>query len=242
MSTAPACPSCHAPTRALNLAGVSGGTVELDLCFDCQGLWFDHLENLRLAPAAVIELLKVLHAHRDHPRRALATRLDCPRCSRALVEGFDLVRSGRYVTWRCPQRHGRFSTFSAFMVEKGFVRQLTASEVEDIARRVGVLHCTGCGAPVDVRRDSACPHCRAPLSLLDPQAVERALAGYARAAQRAAEPQPLDVADALLSIERDRLRAEREARAERRGTWELARPEGADLWAAGIELVWKMLR
>lgn len=219
------------------------GEVLLDLCFACQVIWFDPQENLQLTPAAVVQLLGLLHAHRDDARNPLAARLGCPRCRSPLQEGFDLVRSGRYVTHRCPQRHGRLATFSSFMVEKGFVRHLTKPEIAEIAARVGTLQCTGCGAPVDVRRDDACPHCRTPLALLDPQAVERALAGYAQAAQRGAEGPPLGVADALIMVERERERARRAEQAERFS----APRDGtlfthADLWAAGIEMVWKMLK
>jgi hypothetical protein len=166
----------------------------------------------------------------------LALKLDCPHCQRPLTQGYDVVRSGRYITYRCPRGHGRFSAFSSFMIEKGFVRQLSKAEIDDMARRVGVITCTGCGAPVDLRRDHACPHCRSAFSLLDPQAVERALAGYAQAAQHQATARPLDLADALISLERDRLQAAREEKAQGR------RPEQTgDLWAAGLEMVWKML-
>ena len=88
-----------------------------------------------------------------------------------------LAQGGRYVTYRCPRGHGRFSAFSSFMVEKGFVRQLTKPEIDDIAQRVAIITCTGCGAPVDIRKDHACPHCRSAFSLIDPQAVARALEG-----------------------------------------------------------------
>ena len=175
--TAP-CPSCHAPMEVHVLPGtngVHGGTVELDLCFACQGMRFDPFENLKLA------------------------------------QGFDVVRSGRYITYRCANGHGRFSAFSSFMIEKGFVRQLTRPEIDDIARRVAVIHCTGCGAPVDLRKDHACPHCRSAFSLLDPQAVENALQGYAKAATANSNAAPAphqvhDVADALIAIERYRTR------------------------------------
>ena len=153
-----------------------------------------------------------------------------------------MVRSGRYVTYRCARGHGRFSAFSSFMVEKGFVRQLTKPEIDDIAQRVGVITCTGCGAPVDIRKDHACPHCRSAFSLLDPQAVARALEGYAGAAQRLATPRPLDVADALIGIERDRLKAEREARAERSNLLSSQGTGGADLWSIGLELVWQRIK
>ena len=154
------------------LASQDGRPLELDICFACQGLWFDPQENLKLAPASVVELFRLLHEQRDAPRHPLAARLACPRCERSLEKGFDVVRSGRYVTYRCPSRHGRFSAFSSFMVEKGFVRQLTKPEIDDIAQRVAIITCTGCGAPVDIRKDHACPHCRSPLALLDPTRVE----------------------------------------------------------------------
>lgn len=209
-----------------------GTAVELDICFACQGLWFDPRENLQLAPASVVALFERLHKHRDAGHHPLHDPLQCPRCQRALAHGFDVVRSGRYVTYRCPQQHGRFATFSSFMVEKGFVRQMTKPEIEDLARRVDAIFCTGCGAPVDIRRDHACPHCRAAFSLLDPAAVEQALQRHVAAASRPATPasRSTDLADALVAIERNRLQAEREEK-----------KETADLWAVGIEMVWQAL-
>lgn len=224
------------------VAAHGGGTLELDLCHACHGLWFDGNENLRMAPAGVVELFRQLHEHRDDPQAPLARQMNCPRCRRTLAEGSDVVRSGRYITYRCPQRHGRFSTFSSFMIEKGFVRQLTQMEVADLAERVRVIHCGSCGAPVDLRKDHACPYCRAAFSLLDPQAVERALAGYGRQAERIEEgPRAPDLADALVSLERDRERARREEQQERRRQGALGTTTVDDLWVAGIELVWRVL-
>ena len=228
------CPSCSAPMDLHRFAARTGASVELDICFACQGLWFDARENLQLAPAAVLALFDLLHQHRDDAHQPLHDPLRCPRCKRALAQGFDVVRSGRYVTHRCGEGHGRFATFSAFMVEKGFVRQMTQPEIEDLARRVDAIYCTGCGAPVDIRRDHACPHCRAAFSLLDPAAVEQALQRHAGAA-RPADPtarRSVDLADALVAIEGDRLRAQRE---------EKQADPTADLWAAGIEMVWRAL-
>ncbi|MDQ7956821.1 MAG: zf-TFIIB domain-containing protein [Pseudomonadota bacterium] len=240
MSSTPACPSCRQPMEVRRLATHTGVTTELDICFACQGLWFDPQESARLSPAAVLELFELLHQHRDDAHGPLHASLACPHCRRTLGKSFDVVRSGRYVTYRCPQRHGRFASFSSFMVEKGFVRQMTQPEVEDLARRVAAIYCTGCGAPVDIRREHACPHCLAPFSLLDPQAVEQALkrhgANAAQAARGPVAPVPgqVDLADALMAIERDRQRALREEEKERR--------EGTlDLWAAGVELVWRTL-
>jgi hypothetical protein len=187
-----------------------GGSVEIDFCFGCHGVWFDEMENLKLAPQAVAQVFKAMHRHRDAPRTPLAARLRCAECRSGLVQGFDLVKSGRYITHRCPGRHGRFSSFSSFMIEKGFVRQLTKPEIADIAKKVGSIHCSACGAPVDLRREDACSHCRTALSLLDPQAVEKALQSYAHAPARPSWGGPSDVADAVVAVARERARAQRE--------------------------------
>jgi Zn-finger nucleic acid-binding protein len=202
------CPSCGDALQLRTLPGHHAGNVDIDFCFGCQGIWFDRQENLQLAPEAIVAMFKEMHQRQDDKRGPLASTLRCAQCRTRLVQGFDIVRSGRYITHRCPQGHGRFSSFSAFMVEKGFVRQLTRPEIADIAKKVGVIHCASCGAPVDLRKEDACSHCRSPLSLLDPQAVEQALQGYAKAAAK--RPAPADVADALGLVLRDRARAERE--------------------------------
>jgi len=223
------------------LQSVSQGNVLLDLCFACQGIWFDPQENLKLSPAAVVELFKLLHAHRDAARQPLPQKLDCPRCNRALAQGFDVVKSGRYITYRCAQRHGRFSAFSSFMIEKGFVRQLTGPEIDDMARRVAVIYCTSCGAPVDLRKDHACPHCRSAFSLLDPKAVEQALQGYAKAASQVGVVNAPQLADALIMVERDRQQARREAAAHGGISLPGDTSPSIDLWAMGLGLVWSVL-
>lgn len=208
-ATARACPSCRDRMERLVLPGQYAGDVEIDVCFACHGFWFDHLESLKLAPRAIALLFKAMHQHQDAPRLALAERLGCPQCRVTLVQGFDVVRSGRYITHRCPQQHGRFSTFASFMIEKGFVRQLTRPEIADIAAKVGVIHCSSCGAPVDLRREDACSHCRSALSLLDPQAVEKAVQRLGTAASAAPMP-PTAVADALVAMAREQSRLRRE--------------------------------
>ncbi|MGL6205395.1 MAG: hypothetical protein ACRC2X_13870, partial [Giesbergeria sp.] len=111
----------------------SGQPLELDICYACQGLWIDQNENLQLPGEAVVELFRLLHEHRSAERRPLQSAMACPRCTRSLAQGFDVVRSGRYMTYRCASRHGRFSTFASFMVEKGFVRHMTTAEITDLA-------------------------------------------------------------------------------------------------------------
>lgn len=234
------CPSCRTAMEVHALAGIDGRTIELDLCYQCHGMWLDPQENLKLAPAAVAELFKLLHQHRDAARQPLAHKLNCPRCTSPLAQGFDVVRSGRYITYRCPNRDGRFSTFSSFMIEKGFVRQLTRPEIDDLAQRVAVIHCSSCGAPVDIRKDHACPHCRSAFSLLDPKAVEQALQGYAKAAAGSTGIKLPELADALVMVERDRERARRDNAAQRGSLLTQTVPD-IDLWSLGVALVWNIL-
>lgn len=220
--------SAHSFPRKLN------GAVDLDLCFACQGIWFDEYESLRLAPAGVIDLFKLIHDHRDDQRLALASPLRCPRCNEQLIQSQDRVKSGLFNYQRCGQ-HGRFITFGQFMIEKGFVRQLSGAEIKEISARIAVIRCTGCGAPVDIRRQSACGHCRAPIAILDPHAVEAALAGYQQAAlKQAAPPDPTLLADAILLTERERSRRQRE-----RGS--ALDADIGDLLLDGISMVWKTL-
>lgn len=187
------------------------GEVELDLCFACQGIWFDEYESLQLAPSGVIGLFKLIHDHRDDQRLPLADPLRCPRCKEQLIHSQDRVKSGLFNYLRCVQHHGRFITFAQFMIEKGFVRQLTGAEIDALKPHIGVVRCTGCGAPVDIRKDGACPHCRAPLAILDAQAVEEALAGYQEAAMKQmARTDPALLADAILFSERERNQRQRE--------------------------------
>lgn len=174
------CPSCRQQMEKLRLESRTTQPVELDLCFNCHGIWFDQRENLQLSPAGVLTLFERLHAHKDQPHSVLKPGKACPRCQRTLVRGMDRTISGSYVVYRCPQHHGRFGSFSSFMVEKGFVRQLSRAEIHSLAAKVRTIHCGNCGAPVDLRQDHACPYCRSAFSLLDPHAVEAAIAHYQR--------------------------------------------------------------
>ncbi len=224
------------------LPGNGGRTVELDLCFHCQGMWIDPQENLKLSPAAVADLFRLLHEQRAAAHQPLASTINCPHCADTLQQGFDIVRSGRYITYRCSAGHGRFSAFSSFMIEKGFVRLLTRPEIDDIAKRVAVIHCSSCGAPVDLRKDHACPHCRSAFSLLDPKAVEKALQGYAHAAKPSTTgAHAPDVADALVMLERDRQRALREQSAQRSSLFTTNASSNIDLWSIGLALVSSVL-
>jgi hypothetical protein len=152
-----------------------------------------------------------------------------------MIHSQDRVKSGLFNYMRCGQ-HGRFITFSQFMVEKGFVRQLNGAEIKELKARIGTVRCTGCGAPVDIRKESACGHCQAPIAILDPQAVEQALAGYHQAAVKQASPaDPAVLAESILFAERERNRSQRE----RGGGLDA---DIGDLLLDGVAMVWNLVK
>jgi hypothetical protein len=100
---------------------------------------------------------------------------------------------------------------------------------------------------VDIRNDQACPYCKAAFSLIDPQAVVRALEGYAQASAKAkagvGQASSGDIGDALVALERERTRAARERQ---QGAFTRADDTASilstgDLLAAGVSLVWRVL-
>jgi len=212
------------------------GEVVLDICFACQGIWFDDFESAQLAPAGVLELFRLLHEQRDTAHLTWPATLRCPHCREVLMHGLDRTRNGQFSYHRCPQRHGRFNAFSAFMMEKGFVRQLNGAEIADLARRVRTIRCSGCGAPVDIRRENACSHCRSPIVILDPDAVDKALADFGSQAKQQERIDPEAYAEALLANERLKLQSEREKRRSRLDA------DITDLVLDGAEAIWNLLR
>lgn len=213
------------------------GEIVLDLCFGCQGIWFDEYESAQITPGGIVELFRLIHAHRDDPRRPLADPLACPRCAEKLLHGLDVAKpGGRFNYHRCLQQHGRFTAFSQFMIEKGFVRQLTAGEIETLAAKVGTVRCNGCGAPVDIRREHACGHCRAPIAILDPDAVEQALARYRQAEVRRRTVSVDALGDAIVMREREKSRQERDRQGDSLETLDVG-----DLIVSGAEALWNLL-
>ncbi|SFZ76962.1 hypothetical protein [Chitinimonas taiwanensis] len=186
---------------AQRYASKQGGQVEVDFCFPCRLIWFDQYESNQLSPDAVVELFELLHAHRAElqPTQPLSARLACVHCQSDLLPTQDRVRSTTFQYFRCGGGHGRLISFWHFLREKQFVRDLTAPERQQLAAQVAQRRCESCGATVDVRDHSACSYCRAPLAVLDRDAVGKALEAYRRPSARTVA---LDQADALLAREK----------------------------------------
>jgi hypothetical protein len=178
------------------------GRVELDICYACHAIWFDQHESAQLTPGAVLQLFQALHEKRGLTPRPLAERCRCPSCRCALTLTFDIQRSNRISYYRCGEGHGRFTTFVQFLREKNFVRSLTLAEIEKLKAVVAQVRCSSCGAPVNVERDAQCTYCRAPLAILDADAVNRTIAELAAQEPRRRAPDPAAAVGALLAGER----------------------------------------
>ena len=81
------CPACRAPMQIHRFKRHLHGEIALDICFACQGIWFDDFESVQLAPAGVLELFRLLHEHHDDPRQPWRDTLQCPRCNDACCTG-----------------------------------------------------------------------------------------------------------------------------------------------------------
>jgi len=212
------CPSCAQAMAKRALPNHDAGQVCLDLCYPCHAIWFDRGESVQLAPRAVIELFRDIHARQSEPRRALPERFGCPRCRKPLALTHDLAKAGWFSYWRCPDEHGRLTPFFQFLREKQFVRALTPAELGRVRAELKVVRCSSCGAPIDIEHDTACGFCKAPLAVLDPDAVEKALRAWSQAEQRRPVPTRASIAEAMLDLRtadsRARSDAERSARTE----------------------------
>lgn len=192
------CPNCHQPMLVQQFERHDHGKLRLELCFSCSALWLDHLVSMQLAPSAIIELFREIYQHRADSRRPVADRLACPRCRDVLVLSHDLSKTGRFSYYRCPRGDGRFTLFFQFLREKQFIRDLTEMELQRLRSQVRQIRCSECGAPIDLAHDSQCKYCHAPISFIDPDAVDKAMHVWSDAeSRRLTHNEPKPVADAL---------------------------------------------
>ena len=184
------CPSCSSPMNEERFERNVVGQVALDICYPCNAIWFDPLESTQLTPGSIIELFRQIHQHRYDGRRLFSAKSRCPVCARTLLIVNDLQRSGRFSYYRCPEGHGRLTSFIQFLREKQFIRSLTAVELSGLKAKVVQVRCSSCGAPIDLQKDTACSYCRSPISVLDPDAVEKVLQELQDKEKRRLTPDP----------------------------------------------------
>jgi uncharacterized protein YbaR (Trm112 family) len=211
------------------LDGHVGRPVTIDLCLACQSFWFDAHESVQLSPGGTLALFRLIGEHPGRRGFSNADLAKCPRCKGRLRLTQDMQRATRFSYLRCPNDHGRLTTFFDFLREKDFIRPLTGDQLRELRAHVQTVNCSNCGAPVDVAHTSSCGHCGSPLSMLDMRQAEALVAQLQKADAR--ERQPIDPALPLAL-----LRARRETEAafpnDRGVEW-----SATDLVEAGVQAV-----
>jgi len=181
------CPGCAAPMSVVALLDRSGADLAVDVCQNCQAFWFDRFENTRLSPDSTVKLFHLMAEHQHSAVAPLRQPMACPRCKGVLALTHDIqLRATKFEYWRCP-KHGHFITFLQFLKEKDFVRPLTPKQITELRQNVQILNCSNCAGPIDLVKQSTCPHCGSPISMID---MKQIAAHVRELEQAAAVPAP----------------------------------------------------
>jgi len=173
------------------LSGHLGTALTIDICLACQAFWFDARESLQLAPRSTLTLFRMIgeQAGGRPPVAAAESGVSavCPHCGRRLKPTQDRQRNTTFRYQRCPNDHGRFTTFYDFLREKDFIRPLSGEQLQELRQHVQAVNCANCGASVDLTTRSACGHCGSALAMLDLAQAEK-LVHQLRQADRTDRP------------------------------------------------------
>lgn len=186
--------------RRLTVERYDSSKADIDLCMQCEVIWFDQAESTQMSGAAVIELFKVMNEHSDLQRLPLSSRLACPRCEGSLEQTQDICKAGRISYFRCTQHHGRLTPFFQFLREKQFIRSLSPVEIGNLKVQTRQIRCSGCGAALDLEKETCCPYCGSPVSVLDADAVKKALETWSQAEERRHHRSPDAIAQAVVDV------------------------------------------
>ena len=181
------CTNCSALMSLYSLPGHYGHPVAIDVCHDCNAIWFDQWESSQLSPDGTVALFQLINERGGTSSNAASKfgeGLRCVTCGTGMRLTNDRVKNTRFVYQSCPKGHGRLTTFYNFLAEKQFVRELTQLERAKLATSVQQIKCSGCGAPVDIGKTDACQYCRAPVSVFDRDAAKKAIDHYLQARQQ----------------------------------------------------------
>jgi len=222
------------------LEGRTGTPMVIDMCHGCQAFWFDAHESPRLSPGSTLTLFSEIGAKAERPSAFTDGDVaKCPRCSGRLRLTHDRQRNTAFAYLRCPNGHGRLTTFFDFLREKDFVKPLSAQQIAELAQRLRTVNCSNCGAPVHLASGSACTHCGSPLCTLDLPHAEALLAQLKTADEQATRP----VDPALpLRLAAARREVEQAFASERGGSPWITDAESNGLVGAGLAVISRLLR
>ena len=181
------CTNCSTLMSIYSLPGHYNQTVEIEVCHDCNAIWFDQWESSQLSPDGTVALFRLIN-ERGGTSSTAASKfgegLRCVTCGTGMKLVNDRVKNTRFAYQSCPKGHGRLTTFYNFLAEKQFVRELTQLERSKLAATVQQIKCSGCGASVNIGKTDACEYCRAPVSVFDRDAAKTAIDHYLKERQQ----------------------------------------------------------
>lgn len=162
------CPGCGAAMQRLTVEAVLGATMQIDVCSRCRAFWFDPFESIQLTPASTLRLFQLIAEQASAGGSApWPLACNCPKCGARLLPTHDRQRNTPFEYLRCEVGHGRFTRFTDFLKEKDFIRPLSSQQIHELSQSIRMIHCSNCGASIDLAKSSACGHCGSPLSILD---------------------------------------------------------------------------
>lgn len=228
------CPRCHEPMRPYRVDGYLGREVDVDVCLPCQSIWFDAQEHLQLTPGATLTLFRIIGEHAARPAWENRNLMHCPQCRAQLRRTQDLQRNTHFEYFRCPNQHGRLTSFFDFLKEKDFVKPMDPQQLAELRKYTRTINCSNCGAPVDLMANAHCTHCGSALSVLDLAQAERLIEQLKQADSdgKTIDPQlPIALA-----------RARQEAEAAFRGYGARADDESRDMVGDGLRALWRLIK
>lgn len=175
------CSNCSSKLMMYVLPGHYNSKVEIDVCMDCNAIWFDQFESVQLSPDGTVQLFQLIHERGGAAASGygkFGEGLRCITCGDGMKLTHDKIRNSRFSYQACRKGHGRFTTFHNFLMEKQFVRELSINERNKLAATVKQIRCSGCGAAVNIGKVDACEYCRAPVSVFDRDAAKKAIEHY----------------------------------------------------------------
>ena len=222
--------------RPYRVEGHHGRDVDVDVCLPCQSIWFDAREHLQLTPGATLTLFRVIGENVSQPQWEDRDLSYCPRCRAQLRRTRDIQRNTHFEYFRCPNQHGRLTSFFDFLKEKDFVKPLSAGQIAELRKHARTVNCSNCGGPIDVAANATCAHCGSPLTMLDLDQADK-LIEQLRNADR---PRAIDPA---LPLALARARRETDATFaafDRHDRWEGV--QSLDLVSAGFNALIRLLK
>ena len=181
------CTNCSTLMSLYSLPGHYNQSIDIDVCHDCNALWFDQWESSKLSPDGTVALFQLINERGGASSTAsskFGQGLRCVTCRTGMRLTNDRVKNTRFVYQACPKGHGRLTTFYNFLAEKQFVRELTQQERAKLAASVQQIKCSSCAAPVHIGKTDACEYCRAPVSVFDREAAKKAIDHYLKERHR----------------------------------------------------------